>query len=172
MIIGKNIGLRLYNSEQDVLTRISSFNKLDERSIFDHTEIYSPIKLLKLYNENGLWTKESGSLLLTLKDKTIIGIIDFSKKTEFEISIGYRILEERYRNKGYMTEALNLFTSYLFTTIPLITRLSLYTAEDNKSSRRLAEKSGFKQEGILRDAYFYRGNICNWVIYSLLRNEC
>ena len=71
-----------------------------------------------------------------------------------------------------MTKSLRLFSSYLFETIPLITRLSLFTAENNISSRKLAEKCGYKQEGILRDAYFYRGNICNWVIYSLLRDEC
>ncbi len=70
-----------------------------------------------------------------------------------------------------MTEALNLFSKYLFETVPLITRLSLYTAENNSPSRKLAEKCGYTLEGILRDAYFYRGKMFNWAIYSILRSE-
>ncbi len=49
--------------------------------------------------------------------------------------------------------------------------LSQETAENNIASCKLAEKCGFKREGVLRNAYFYRGSICNWVVYSLLKDE-
>ncbi len=171
MLTGNKVDLRLFHDENEVLKYAEIFNNLEGRAATDHTEIYSPVRQIKKFNDTGLWSNDQGTLLITTKEDIIIGSIGFSRKTEFELAIGYRIIENEHRNKGYMTEGLNLFTQYLFSTIPLITRLSLYTAEDNTSSRRLAEKCGFKQEGILRDAYFYRGKMCNWVIYSLLRCE-
>lgn len=110
-------------------------------------------------------------MLITNISDEIIGDISFSKTTDFELNIGYRLFENKNRKKGYMTQALKLFSKYLYSTIPSVTRLSLYTAEDNIPSRKLAEKCGFVQEGILRNAYFYRGKICNWIIYSLLRED-
>lgn len=172
MIIGENINLRLFNSEDDVHYYFSALNNLEERSITDHTEISSLPMRIKTFHENGFWSQKNGTLLITSKEDKIIGTIGFCRKTEFELSIGYRIPEKINRGRGFMTEALQMFSSYLFETVPLITRLSLYTAEDNTASRKLAEKCGYKEEGILRNAYFYRGKICNWVIYSLLREEC
>ena len=64
------------------------------------------------------------------------------------------------------------FSAYLFATIPCITRLKILTAVDNIGSRKLAEKCGYIQEGIMRNAYFYRRNLCDWVIYAMLREEC
>lgn len=171
MITGEKVKLRLFQSEEDLLYSINNFNDLDERGGMDHTELYSPIERMKQFKESGLWTRNNGTLLITTMDGKVVGSISFGRKSEFELSIGYRIIKEEDRNRGYMTEALKLFSSYLFETTPLITRLSLYTAEDNHSSRRLAEKCGYVQEGILRNAYFYRGRVCNWVIYSILRGE-
>ncbi len=171
MITGKSINLSLIKSESEIIKINDIYNILEERSLTDHTEIYSKVKIMQSFNENGLWSSNSGSLLITTKEDKIIGLISFNRKTEFELSIGYRIYNTHDRKKGYMTEGLNLFTAYLFKTIPLITRLSLYTAENNIASRKLAEKCGYTQEGLLRNAYFYRGDICNWIIYSVLREE-
>ena len=172
MINGTKINLRLYKNEREVIEINNIFNDLENRAATDHTEIYSNVCQVKWFGENGFWSRDNGTMLIETKDNVIVGTINFGRKSEFELSLGYRIFEDKNRNKGYMTEALKIFSSYLFDTIPLITRLSLYTAEDNVSSRKLAEKCGYSQEGILREAYFYREKICNWVIYSLLRREC
>jgi ribosomal-protein-alanine N-acetyltransferase len=63
-----------------------------------------------------------------------------------------------------MSEALPLFSAYLFATIPHVTRLVLLTAADNAASRRLAQKCGYVQEGVLRQANFYRGRLVDWVL--------
>lgn len=172
MINGKKENLRFFESEEEVESYFQHYNNLEERALTDHTEISSPLKKVKSFNENGWWSKDSGCLAVTTKDGKIVGSIIFSRKTEMELSIGYRLLKTKDRNNGYMGEALGLFSKYLFETIPLFTRLTIFTPEDNTPSRKMAEKCGYKLEGILRNAYFYRGKICNWTLYSLLREEC
>lgn len=171
MIKGKKTILRLFNSEDEVRFYFNIFNNLEERSNLDHSEISSPVKVINSFSGSGWWSKDYGNLLITTIDGEMIGTISFSRISEYELSIGYRLLKEKDRGHGYMSEALSLFTDYLFETFPGIARLSLKTAEDNTPSRKLAEKCGFTLEGILRDAYFYRGKICNWTLYSKLKRE-
>ncbi len=172
MISGNKIIIRLFKDEDEVVEYHNSENQLVERAVTDHTEIFPMCKRLAVFRETGFWGKDSGSMLIATKDGRPVGSIGFIRKTEFELSIGYRISRAGDRNKGYMTEALKLFSSYLFKTVPFITRLMLVTADDNLSSRKLAEKCGFTQEGVMRKAYFYRGKICDWILYSILREEC
>ncbi len=171
MIKGSKVKLRIYKDENEVISKIERFNNLSERSITDHTEIYSVNKAVETFHKNGLWTSTFGELLITDLKDDIIGSISFNKTTDFELTIGYRLFKDENRGKGYMTEALNLFSSYLFETIPFVTRIALYTADSNISSQKLAEKCGFTKEGVLRKAYFFRGKVCDWFIYSLLREE-
>lgn len=172
MIQGNNITLRLYRSEEEVKEVLERYNTLNERSPLDHTEIYSLQKILSRFRESGSWGQNNGTLVITDKEDRIVGSISFNRKSELELSLGYRIYRNEDRKKGYMSEALSLFSFYLFQTMPCITRLSLYTAENNIASRKLAEKCGYTLDGILRDAYFYRGEVCSHAVYSLLRHEC
>jgi len=43
--------------------------------------------------------------------------------------------------------------------------------EENRASRRVLEKSGFVQEGLLREHYLINGQPVNEVLYGLLRQE-
>lgn len=171
MITGKRINLRLFRDEQDVLACYEVYNDLQERATTDHTEIYSLNSRIKEFQETGYWSKDKGTLLITTKEDKIIGTISFVRTTDFELGIGYRIYRREDRQQGYMSEALTLFSAYLFETIPHVTRLMILTASDNTSSRKLAEKCGYTQEGVLRKAYFYRGKMCDWVLYSMLREK-
>ena len=171
MIKGKRIKLQLFKDEAEVASYYESYNQINERAITDHTEIVSLDARIQDFRKSGLWTKERGLMALVDMSDTIIGAFSFHKSDDFELEIGYRIVTASARGSGYGSEALPLFSSYLFNCHPEITRLKIRTAEDNLASRHLAEKSGFQQEGILRQAYFYRGHMTNMVIYSLLRSE-
>jgi len=170
MLKGERIVLRQIESEAEYKDYLMRLNQLEHRAITDHTELVSIPKMLQAFHQGDLWTKDYGRLFIQVDDR-LIGDLSFTRKSELEISIGYRMISLDHKRKGYMTEALKLFIKYLFDSIPLITRLSLLTAEDNLPSRKLAEKCGFSQEGVLRQAYFYRGKICNWILYSILREE-
>lgn len=72
------------------------------------------------------------------------------------LEIGYHMFETDSRNKGLMTESLALLVRYLFTS-KKINRLQLTVMLPNVASRRVAQKCGFKLEGIARGAIFHKG---------------
>ena len=70
-----------------------------------------------------------------------------------------------------MTEAYKALISYLFMQKKADVVVARVFA-DNLASRRMMEKVGFVQEGILRHAVKgYKGKIFNDVLYSILRAE-
>lgn len=64
-------------------------------------------------------------------------------------SIGYLIAPEE-RGRGYATRALRLITRWGFEQLG-IERLALWTLPGNAASQRVAEKAGFRFEGIARN---------------------
>jgi [ribosomal protein S5]-alanine N-acetyltransferase len=167
----KRIRLRLIKDKEECRKMIDAYNNVSERAETDHTEVKQVQSVLREFEKDGLWGENRGTMLITNEEDEIIGNISFTKCSEFELEMGYRLFHRENRGKGYVSEALPYFSAYLFETKP-INRLRLQTASDNVGSQRVAEKSGYKQEGVLRKAYFYRGKICDVVIYGLLREEC
>lgn len=171
MIHGKRINLRLVKSTDECQAFVDAYNDLSERSATDHTEIKSFTTLKAQFSQDGLWSDQAGTLLITNKEDRVIGSISFSRLSPFELEIGYRLLKQADHGKGYVSEALSLFSAYLFATKP-IHRLRIQTASSNIGSQKVAEKCSFQREGILRQAYFYRGKMCDYLIYGLLRDAC
>jgi RimJ/RimL family protein N-acetyltransferase len=171
MLHGKTINLRLFKDEAECHNLLALYNNLSERTGTDHTDLKHSQTLLKPFREDGLWGKDRGTLVITDKADNILGDIGFVTVSEFELEIGYRLFQSKSRRRGIISEALPLFTAYLFDTRP-ITRLTLFTSDDNIGSRRVAEKSGYQLEGTKRNAYFFRGRFHDFVMYGLLREEC
>jgi len=65
---------------------------------------------------------------------------------------------------------LSLLTKYLFSA-KKINRLQLTVIVGNTASKRVAEKCGFKLEGVMRGAIFHHGENKDLEMYSLLRDE-
>ncbi|SDS12259.1 ribosomal-protein-alanine N-acetyltransferase [Paenibacillaceae bacterium GAS479] len=68
--------------------------------------------------------------------------------------IGYE-LHPHFWQKGYMTEAVSAILEFGFESMGL-NRAEAFIDPDNISSRRLLEKCGLKEEGLLRDYFFER----------------
>lgn len=84
--------------------------------------------------------------------------------------IGYWVAREA-RGRGTATEALKALCRWCVDTLQL-KRLELLTDPDNVASQRVAEKAGFRREGILRSTLEYRdGTRSDSVIFSLLPDE-
>jgi RimJ/RimL family protein N-acetyltransferase len=81
------------------------------------------------------------------------------------------IFRREDRGRGILSEALPLFSAYLFEAKP-IQRLYLHAVTENAASRRVAEKAGYKQDGTLRQSFFLRGKLRDCAVYSLVRSEC
>jgi RimJ/RimL family protein N-acetyltransferase len=172
MIRGDHVVLRAVRDCEECIRVFELYNDLSQRAPTDHDEIASVESRVKAFEENGLWTSTQGLLLIVGPDDDILGTVSFRRTTELECDIGYRILRTEHRGRGVMAEAIPLFCRHLFGLLPAISRLQIRTADNNLPSRRLAERCGFVQEGVLRKAYAYRGRVHDWVVYGLLREEC
>lgn len=170
MIKGKLIRLRQFKSEDDCIEYSKQYENLEHRSEYDHTEIISFTHIMTSFKECGCWNNQSGKLIIEDFDDNLLGAVDYTQISEYEIELGYRIFLQENRNRGLGTEALKLFIDYLFKAKP-INRITLKIASDNIPSQKLALKCGFVQEGRLRNAYFFRGDFCDFLIFGLLKNE-
>lgn len=85
--------------------------------------------------------------------------------------IGYYVVKE-WEGKGLMTEAMKLVLPFAFETLKM-RKLQIRCAVDNLRSQRVAERCGFKIEGVLRnDALKADGQtLANLVYYGMTPND-
>lgn len=171
MIRGSCLKLRRIRDDVECRRLYEAYGDLSQRAKTDHVEVAPVEARVQAFREHGMWTPKEGILVIEGCGDQLLGMLSFRRTTELECDIGYRILRNEHRKRGIMRAALPLFCTHLFDVFPSITRLQIRTADDNIPSRRLAEQCGFVQEGVLRKAYSYRGRICDWVLYGLLREE-
>jgi [ribosomal protein S5]-alanine N-acetyltransferase len=171
MIVGKKIKLKLVK-EKD-LPKL--FTLLEQTSFRceGFIDTLSPEHLLyEKWKQKGFWQEDNGIMLIVDKKENIVGALMFRKcEIYHQIDIKYIIFEEEDRGKGYMKEALLLFSSFLFSTKE-INRLTLAIPDYHRASIAVAQKCGYKFEGISRGAYFSKGKYIDMCIYSCLRDEC
>ena len=84
--------------------------------------------------------------------------------------VGYW-LRAAARGHGFTTRALALAARHAFASGAA--RVQLRADVENVPSRRVAEKAGFTEEGVLRSAHWNPrlGRRQDWVMYSLLAHE-
>lgn len=153
---------RLYDFHQDIANRGS----------------YFPIGVLpepvfqRRFQETGFWEEDNGMLLIVSHDDEIIGHIEFFQTVPYldELELSYHIYANEHQGKGIATEAVQLTTGYLFDRRKE-NRIRLIIHPDNTGSKRVAEKSEYKYEGIARGAWFHRGRSQDVEVHALLRDE-
>ncbi len=84
-------------------------------------------------------------------------------------SIGYMIDPSR-QNQGLATEAVGALIDYCFGALGLH-RLQAFIDPDNQASRALAEKFGFRSEGLLLDHLRVGDEWRSEMVYALLETE-
>lgn len=89
----------------------------------------------------------------------------FPKHNRAEIY--YKLNDDNYKRKGYLTEILPFVIKYGFKEMKLH-RIEALVATDNIPSLKLLKKNNFIFEGTLREHYFTNGVYENSEIYSLL----
>lgn len=83
--------------------------------------------------------------------------------------LGYIVAPDE-QNKGYAKEGLKLLIDYLFSQMNL-NKVYAQTASFNKTSIKLLESLNFKLDGTLRQHHYYKGDLYDDLLYSLLRFE-
>ena len=104
-------------------------------------------------------------------DERLAGVIGqhyvdtLNQKTE----LGYW-LDAAHQGRGIMTRATARLTDYTFTH-QRCNRVLLHCAVRNFKSRGVAERLGFVQEGILREAEWLYDHYVDLVVYSMLQRD-
>lgn len=84
-------------------------------------------------------------------------------------NLGYWLGEE-HRGKGTMTAAVQILADHAFSEWDL-NRVEICAAEQNRRSRAIPERLGFRQEGILREAELVGGRYRDSAVYATLASE-
>jgi len=86
-----------------------------------------------------------------------------------EGEIGYAIAAPA-RGRGVASRAVSLLTDWGFGELDLL-RLELRIDVDNTGSERVAERNGYRREGVLRSKHFKEGLRTDVGIWSRLRDD-
>jgi ribosomal-protein-serine acetyltransferase len=172
--IGKNLELRLYQlSDAEMLNRLieDNFRHIkkwsawlkDGRSI-ENTHAFIERNLKQFANRErfalGVWFENQ-----------MAGPIEFNyldwqnRKTEIGFWLG-----ESFQGRGLITKSCRALVDYAFDELNL-NRVEMRCGVENLKSRKIAEKLGFWEEGIIRDAEWLHDRFVDFVIYGMLADE-
>lgn len=81
-------------------------------------------------------------------------------------SIGYWLAEDA-QGRGIMTESCRAYLDYVFRELELH-RVEIRCAVENRRSRAIPERLGFRQEGTIRGAEWLYDHFVDHVVYAML----
>jgi ribosomal-protein-alanine N-acetyltransferase len=169
MIRGKHIVLRTLR-EADIDPLFELMSAASGQHEFQPTRQPSIINLRQEFNKHGMVDPGKIWFLVWLEGRIIGAVKAFSAGYFDALELGYGLYDTSLYNRGYITEAVALLVDYLFKS-EKINRLQMAVATTNHASRRVAQKSGFQSEGVLRGALYNHGRHYDLEMFSLLRAE-
>ncbi len=108
----------------------------------------------------------------TLKDDRYLGnvwlhnIHWINRNAELRILLG----EAKVQGRGYGTRACRLLLKFAFAKLGL-NKVYLYVSARNPRAKKAFEKSGFREEGLLREEFFLDGEFSDVVRMAVLRSQ-
>lgn len=123
--------------------------------------------LLKNYNESKC---DFQALFLKNTEEYIgeAGVLSIIKPCNRAV-IGYNLLPE-YWGKGYATEITRALVKYLFEE-EKAERIEALVVADNEASRKVLEKAGFLEEGLLRNFAYINNKYINVHYYGVIKDD-
>ena len=145
---------------------------LENRGEFFPRGIVGETTFRRQFEENGLWSKDEGMLVIASLEGAILSHIEFYKTVNYldEYELSYQLYSMEERGRGATSEAVTLLTRYLFETRQ-VNRIRLVIHPENAASRRVAEKCGYRHEGTARGAWYNRGRHHDVEIYAILHGD-
>jgi ribosomal-protein-serine acetyltransferase len=139
-------------------------NWVDNSTKPEHASQFIQLTLQQLHAQEGL------ALGIFYKRQVIGGIgmhqWDHATKRAF---LGYWISKE-YEGKGIVHKCMSRFIDFLFEKAGL-NKLEIHYMPQNKRSAKVAERLGFKPEGLIRQSHINNGIVYDLMITGLLKNE-
>lgn len=140
---------------------------LSDRLPFPYTDKNADWWLHHVAEQEG----SEGVFRAILLDGRIVGNITVERKADVyrrDAEIGY-LLHPDVWGQGIMTAAVAQICPLAFAALDLL-RITGLVYTPNAASRRVLEKSGFVQEGLLRQAVWKNGQVWDLAVYGLLNN--
>jgi RimJ/RimL family protein N-acetyltransferase len=169
-MLGEKVSLHpLRHEDKEIL-----FQWINNRTLVNYGAPYRPISELNHEEWFKAVTRKDDVFFFVIKEKekkTSIGSCQLHnvhwihRSAELQIRIG----DEKYRNKGYGAEAVELLLQFGFQDLNLH-RVYLHLLKDNERARKAYLKAGFVVEGDLHDAAFINGKYVDLQMMSILRD--
>jgi ribosomal-protein-alanine N-acetyltransferase len=171
MLHGDRVTLRPVRAA-DLDEMYAAHAEIRNRGAFFPLGVVSETTFKSRFAEHGYWQREEGMLVIESPKGEIAGHIEFFRPVSYwdAWELSYQLYDDRFAGTGFVTEAVQLLTDYLFAT-KKINRIHLCIVPENAASRRIAEKCGFVSEGTVRGAFFNAGRNQDLLLYSLLRDD-
>jgi len=131
-------------------------------------------RLAEIHTESKMWLDTSGALaMIDNTTQRLLGTVQYYRSAPciHGIEIGYVVHNPADRGKGTASQALKLFSDLLFEQRPKFYRQQLLIEVWNTASWRVAERSGFIREGILRSCGFGDSDPADCFIYSRTQKD-
>lgn len=172
-IMGKKIFLRGLEKED---LRGNMFNWANDQEVTYY--MYLGLKpnsaevMEKEYDDLMASDKDVAFAMIDKKSKSHIGNAGLYTINWLYRSAEYRVIigEKSYWNKGYGSEVARLVLDYGFNKLNL-NKIWLGVNAENKGAVASYKKSGFKEEGVLRDEIYRNGRYYDAIRMSILRSE-
>ena len=165
---------------------LKGFNPQDMTFVFGNYSKDDIMKLLGHRNEedfvteqkkqqNGYASYNRSFVLFLLTDKMSgkvigrCGLHNWNKEHK-RAEIGYNMIDEDFKQKGLMSEAVNAIIEYGFDQLNLH-RIEALVGSNNVPSLKIMEKEGFIKEGLLRQHYYLDGKYEDSLVFSKLLDE-
>ena len=176
--------LQLRVNECVVLRQIAEEDAEEISALIDRNRVHLREWLPWLDNSNGIHdtarfigrtleqaADDNGFTFAIVCDGVLTGVIgqhyldSLNRGTE----LGYW-LDALHQGRGIVTQSTARLTDYAFTE-QACNRVTLHCAFGNLKSRAVAERLGFVQEGILREAEWLYDHYVDLVVYSMLKSH-
>ncbi|KAM3278783.1 hypothetical protein ACQJBY_046211 [Aegilops geniculata] len=84
--------------------------------------------------------------------------------------LGY-VVARAHWGRGVATAAVRAALAAVFAEVEGLARVEALVDVDNAASQRVAEKAGFRREGVLRRHYWHKGRVRDLVVYGFVSGD-
>jgi [ribosomal protein S5]-alanine N-acetyltransferase len=170
----RRLGLRPFDiADAPALFRLASNPAVTRFTTWDaHRTVDDSLTFIRDHALPPYLEGSPGPVAIELRDsRELIGAVGgrWGTRENRCIDFGYW-LGEPFWDRGFATEAAQVFLSHLFTAYP-VERVQAHYIEGNTASGRVLEKIGMRFEGIRRRALYQRDRFWDLYCYAVLRDE-
>lgn len=173
-MIGKNVFLRALELS-DVQTLYAFENDISIWNVSDTVMPYSSFALeqyvLSVMESDIYASKQLRLVICTCCDGKTIGLVDlFDFHPKHSHAYVGMLIDNKFRQNGYASEALQLLINYAFNTLDLH-QLACNLTPDNTASIKLFKKHGFLLAGTRKEWLNINGEWNDECFYQLIKEK-